>query len=89
MCIRDRYEPVLCVGKEKVFLGIAEALDCKIWAKPEKRRVITCLNDIRINRRITTNSTEAQIHVLSMNDIGYEVIVFYWSSYSVTETRVF
>ncbi|XP_069701475.1 DNA cross-link repair 1A protein-like isoform X2 [Periplaneta americana] len=58
------------IGKEKVFLGIAEALDCKIWAHPEKRKVLDCINNPLINERLTTKQWEAQVHVCRMTDVN-------------------
>ncbi|XP_076323388.1 uncharacterized protein LOC143232169 [Tachypleus tridentatus] len=58
------------IGKEKVFVAVAEALDCKIWANREKQKVLQCLEDKSITSRLVSNWMEAQIHVLPMNSLN-------------------
>ncbi|XP_054285709.1 DNA cross-link repair 1A protein-like [Macrosteles quadrilineatus] len=57
------------IGKEKVFLGVAEAFDWRVWARPDKQRVFTCLNDPRINSRLVRDCRSANVHVLPMKDL--------------------
>ncbi|KAG8286910.1 DNA cross-link repair 1A protein [Homalodisca vitripennis] len=57
------------IGKEKVFLGIAEAMNWRVWARPEKQRIFTCLDDSRINSRLVKDFRLANVHVLPMGSI--------------------
>lgn len=61
------------IGKEKVFLGIVEALNCKLWAHPDKRKILECINNPIINERLTNKQWEAQVHVCRMSDINMSV----------------
>jgi DNA cross-link repair 1A protein len=60
-------------GKEKVFLGIAEALDCKLWAHSDKRKVLECIDNPIINERLTDKQWEAHVHVCRMSDLNMSV----------------
>jgi hypothetical protein len=33
------------IGKERIFMALAEELNCKIWANTEKRRVLKAIGD--------------------------------------------
>ncbi|XP_046659362.1 DNA cross-link repair 1A protein-like [Homalodisca vitripennis] len=61
------------IGKEKVFLGIAEAMNWRVWARPEKQRIFTCLDDSRINSRLVKDFRLANVHVLPMGSIQIKV----------------
>ncbi|XP_034250350.1 DNA cross-link repair 1A protein-like [Thrips palmi] len=69
------------IGKEKVFIGIAEALNCKIWCSGEKRKIYNCLEDKVLLDRLTTEPLAAQVHVLAMRDITMEALHQYYSKY--------
>lgn len=65
------------IGKEKIFLAISEALDCKICVSSEKKRVLSCLEDQHMLRRLTLNAREAKVHVLPMNKLSYKGLSSY------------
>nr|CAD7398112.1 unnamed protein product [Timema poppensis] len=84
-----RAEPrtlVLCgsytIGKEKVFLAVANLLNSKIWAAPDKRRVLRCLKDPIISQRLVDKAEEAQVHVCPMGDLNVQVLSNYLQKYS-------
>jgi hypothetical protein len=60
-------------GKENVFLGIVEALNCKLWANDGKRKVLECLDNQIINERLTNRQWAAQVHVCRMSDLNISV----------------
>ncbi|OBT58207.1 hypothetical protein VE04_02028 [Pseudogymnoascus sp. 24MN13] len=72
---------VLCgtysIGKENICLGIARALDCKIWAPPRKQKICAALEDPELSSRMTTNPHEAQIHMQSLMEIRAETLQDY------------
>jgi DNA cross-link repair 1A protein len=47
------------IGKERICMGIARALDCKIWAPPGKMRICAALEDPELMSRMTDNPKEA------------------------------
>ncbi|ELR10598.1 hypothetical protein VC83_04120 [Pseudogymnoascus destructans] len=72
---------ILCgtysIGKENICLGIARALDCKIWAPPSKQKTCAALEDPELSSRMTTNPHEAQIHMQSLMEIRAETLQDY------------
>lgn len=65
---------IICLsGKEKVFMGIAEAFNFKIWTHGEKKKVLHCLENKQLLDRLTTDPSLAQVHVVAMRDIALEV----------------
>ena len=48
------------IGKERIFLAVAEMLDCKVWANAEKTRVLKALRDVRIEERLVASPNSGQ-----------------------------
>ena len=49
------------IGKERIFLALAEMLDCKVWANAEKTRVLKAIRDPRIEGRLVKSPNSAQV----------------------------
>jgi DNA cross-link repair 1A protein len=58
-----------CIGKEKVFLAVAEALNLKVWASKAKREYFSCIQDPRLDAVLVDNQNEAKIHVLPLKSL--------------------
>lgn len=73
------------IGKERIFLAIAEALNCKIFVTSDKKLLLGCLEDERLNERMTSKAVEARLHVLRMNQLNLsdlsEYIEKLWPSF--------
>lgn len=65
------------IGKENICLGIARALDCKIWAPPAKQKICAALEDPELTSRMTADPREAQIHMQSLMEIRAETLQDY------------
>lgn len=65
------------IGKEKLCLGIARALDCKIWAPPGKQRICAALEDAELTARLTSDPREAQIHMQALAETRGETLQAY------------
>ncbi|PNF41447.1 hypothetical protein B7P43_G13785 [Cryptotermes secundus] len=76
------------LGKEKVFLGIVEALNCKLWAHPDKRKVLECIDDEIINKRLTNMQWDAQVHVCRMSDLNISFLQRYWKQHRGVFTHI-
>jgi DNA cross-link repair 1A protein len=76
------------IGKEKICLGIARALDCKIWAPPGKRRVCAALEDEELMARLTDDPRAAQIHMQSLMEIRPETLLDYLEGFQPHFSRV-
>ena len=64
------------IGKEKVFLALAEALDSKICVTKEKERILGCLQWPALQSLLTTAPLTARVHVLPMKKLNVNVCVF-------------
>lgn len=68
---------ILCgaykIGKEKVWLRIAQEFNCKVWVDKERLKVIQCIQNEDISEVLTTHPKDASIHVLPLGNISYKV----------------
>ncbi|KAA8573767.1 hypothetical protein EYC84_005329 [Monilinia fructicola] len=76
------------IGKEHIVLGVARALDCKIYAIPSKMRICAALEDPELTSRLTSDPLEAQIHMQMIMDLRPETLQDYLSGYKPHFTRV-
>jgi DNA cross-link repair 1A protein len=76
------------IGKERMCLGIARALKCKIYAPPAKQRVCACLEDPELSSLLTDDPLEAQIHMQIMFEIRSETLADYLQSLKPHFSRV-
>ena len=76
------------IGKERICMGIARALDCKIWAPPGKMRICAALEDPELMSRMTDDPKEAQIHMQMLMEIRAETLQEYLNSYKPHFSRV-
>ena len=76
------------IGKERICMGIARALDCKIWAPPGKMRICAALEDPELMSRMTDDPKEAQIHMQMLMEIRPETLQEYLNSYKPHFSRV-
>lgn len=76
------------IGKERICLGIARALDCKIWAPPGKQRICAALEDPELMSRMTNDPREAQIHMQMLMEIRAETLQDYLNGYKPHFSRI-
>ncbi|KAI9883337.1 MAG: Vacuolar-sorting protein SNF7 [Watsoniomyces obsoletus] len=76
------------IGKERICMGIARALDCKIYAPPGKQRICACLEDSELNSRLTSDPYEAQVHMTPLFEIRAETLQDYLNVYKPHFSRV-
>lgn len=75
------------IGKERMCLGIAKALNSKIYAPPAKQRICACLEDPELISRLTLNPREAQVHMTPLFEIRAETLDEYLKDFRDTFTR--
>jgi DNA cross-link repair 1A protein len=75
------------IGKERVCLGIAKALNSKIYAPPGKQRICAALEDPELSSRLTNNPREAQVHMTPLFEIRADTLDDYLKDYRDTFTR--
>ena len=75
------------IGKERMCLGIAKALNSKIYAPPAKQRICACLEDPELMSRLTLNPREAQVHMTPLFEIRAETLDEYLKDFCDAFTR--
>ncbi|XP_037352001.1 DNA cross-link repair 1A protein [Talpa occidentalis] len=60
------------IGKEKVFLAIADVLGSKVGMSREKYKTLQCLNIPEIKSLITTDMGSSLVHLLPMMQINFK-----------------
>lgn len=76
------------IGKERICMGIARALDCKIWAPPGKLKICAALEDPELSSRLTSDPKEAQIHMQMLMEIRPETLQDYLNGYKPHFSRI-
>ena len=76
------------IGKERICLGIAKALDSKIYAPASKQRICAALEDAELSSRLTTNPLEAQVHMQMLMEIRAETLLEYLQGFKTHFSRV-
>ncbi|KAM4623958.1 DNA cross-link repair 1A protein [Polymixia lowei] len=70
------------VGKEKVFLTLAEILGSKVCLSRDKYATMCCLESERVARLITTDWKAARVHVLPMMQLRFNNLQAHLSRFS-------
>ncbi|RKF61068.1 DNA cross-link repair 1A protein [Erysiphe neolycopersici] len=76
------------IGKERICLGIARALNCKIFAPARKMRICAALEDEELMSRMTSDPREAQIHMQMLMEIRAETLQDYLNSFKPHFSRI-
>jgi DNA cross-link repair 1A protein len=76
------------IGKERICIGIARALNTKIFAPPNKQKICACLEDPALNALLTTNPLKAQVHMNPLAEISPSTLSDYLKPYSPHFTHV-
>jgi DNA cross-link repair 1A protein len=70
------------IGKERICIGIAKALNSKIYAPAGKQRICRALEDPELSALLTTDPREAQVHMTPIFEIRAETLDDYRQGYS-------
>lgn len=76
------------IGKERICLGIARALDSKIYAPPHKQKICAALEDAELTARLTSDPLAAQVHMQMLMEIRAETLADYLSGYKPHFSRI-
>lgn len=75
------------IGKERICLGIARALNSLIYAPAGKQRICAALEDEELLSRLTNDPRKAQVHMTPLFEIRAESLGDYLAEYSDRFTR--
>ena len=76
------------IGKERICLGVARALNSKIYAPPNKQRICAALEDPELASRLTNDPLEAQVHMQMLMEIRAETLADYLTCYKPHFSRI-
>ncbi|XP_074519994.1 DNA cross-link repair 1A protein [Halichoeres trimaculatus] len=76
------------VGKEKVFLALAEVLGSKVCLSRDKYNTMCCLESEQVKQLITTDWKAAQVHVLPMMQLNFKKLQDYLMRFSSQYDRL-
>lgn len=76
------------IGKERICLGIARALNTKIYCPPPKMRICKALEDEELNSLLTSDPLEAQVHMQMLMEIRAETLWEYLVGFKPHFSRV-
>ena len=76
------------IGKERMCLGIARALQSKIYAPPSKKRICMALEDAELTERLTDDPYDAQVHMQMLMEIRPETLADYLTEFKPHFSRV-
>lgn len=69
------------IGKEKVFLEISKCLNCEIFCKSDKKKILECLESEDIKARLTSQSESTCLHVVPMKIMRTDFLESYRKQY--------
>lgn len=80
---KSRYDKVfVCgtysIGKERIFVSIAQALNSKIYVTARKRRLLSSFQDPELDAILTGDPTQAAVHVQPMGTINAKKLKDYY-----------
>ncbi|KAI0596994.1 DNA repair metallo-beta-lactamase-domain-containing protein [Biscogniauxia sp. FL1348] len=76
------------IGKERICIAIAQALQTKIFASPSKIKICSQLGDAELTALLTSNPLEAQVHMQMLMEIRAETLQDYLDGYKPHFTRI-
>jgi DNA cross-link repair 1A protein len=75
------------IGKERICIGIAKALNSKIFAPANKQRICAALEDPELNALLTKDPRAAQVHMTPLFEIRADTLDDYLRDYVDTFSR--
>jgi DNA cross-link repair 1A protein len=76
------------IGKERICLGIARALNSKIYAPPHKQKICAALEDPELTARLTSDPLDAQVHMQMLMEIRAETLADYLTTFKPHFSRI-
>ena len=76
------------IGKERMFLALAERYGLKFYAKPSKMKILKCLEiDTILQEYCTTDQLEARIHIVPIFDLSLKKLEALLDSLPLVESQ--
>lgn len=68
------------LGKERIFCRLAKELNSKIFVTEAKRQLLECIESAELNKLLTDNQMDAQVHVIPIRHLQPEYLIPYMNS---------
>lgn len=69
------------IGKERIFISIANKINAKICVKKDKKSILDCLEDSELSSKLTLNPNETNLHVLPMRYLNMKDLIEYLATF--------
>ncbi|PIA41312.1 hypothetical protein AQUCO_02200011v1 [Aquilegia coerulea] len=76
------------IGKECVYLSLAEALQVKIHTNGSRRRILQSFGWPELSRKLCANGRDTPIHILPLSNLRHETLKQYLNAYASDFTAV-
>lgn len=76
------------IGKERIAVGIAKALNTKIWATPSKRKILEAIGDNQITDILGETENECQVYLTYMNEVNLAKMKPRWNKWRNSYSQV-
>ncbi|KAI9189047.1 DNA cross-link repair protein PSO2/SNM1 [Blastocladiella emersonii ATCC 22665] len=70
------------IGKERVFLAVCRALDCKFYCDAKKWKIYSTYDDAEMQERYTADPWAAQVHVVPLGSVNAQSLGAYLATYA-------
>lgn len=68
------------IGKERLAISIADILGSKMWATPQKKKVLMALHDAKLSELLDINDgLKCQVHLANMSELSFEKLNQKWT----------
>ncbi|KAH8265563.1 hypothetical protein KR038_010666 [Drosophila bunnanda] len=69
------------IGKEKIWLALAEEFCLNVWTEPHRRGAVSCLHWPELQFILTDDPRAANLHVIGLGKISYPSLVEYFKPF--------
>ncbi|KAH8369435.1 hypothetical protein KR009_010818, partial [Drosophila setifemur] len=69
------------IGKEKIWMALAEQFALRVWTEPNRRKAVGCLQWPELEVVLTDDPREANLHVIGMGKVSYPSLVEYFMQF--------
>jgi DNA cross-link repair 1A protein len=70
------------IGKERIFVAVAQALNCTVGVTKEKMSILQCLEDENVMSVVTEDWQTSQVHVLPMESLSHAKLKLHLDKFS-------
>ncbi|KAH8248347.1 hypothetical protein KR032_001598 [Drosophila birchii] len=69
------------IGKEKIWLALADEFSLKVWTEPQRSGAVSCLQWPELQGILTDDPRAANLHVIGLGKVSYPSLVEYFKPF--------